>query len=207
MLLRELRAQGYTGSYTILKNYLQPLRLRRAVTATVRFETKPGRAGAGRLRPVSLPDGGRPAAVVLGLRDGARLVAGALCGVRPPRRRGHLPPLSPARLRGVRRRAAVLSLRPHEGGRPGAGRRRAALECDLSRLRAPGRLRRAALPALPGPDERPRRERHQVRPLQLLADGAVRRSRRTSIARRTPGRSASPMSGSTGRRASGPSID
>jgi transposase len=42
VLLRELRAQGYTGSYTILKSYLQPLRLRRAVTATVRFETKPG---------------------------------------------------------------------------------------------------------------------------------------------------------------------
>jgi transposase len=42
VLLRELRAQGYTGSYTVLKTYLQPLRLRRAVTATVRFETKPG---------------------------------------------------------------------------------------------------------------------------------------------------------------------
>jgi transposase len=42
VLLRELRAQGYTGSYTILKSYLQPLRLRRAVTATMRFETKPG---------------------------------------------------------------------------------------------------------------------------------------------------------------------
>jgi transposase len=42
VLLRELRAQGYTGSYTILKAYLQPLRRRRAVAATVRFETKPG---------------------------------------------------------------------------------------------------------------------------------------------------------------------
>jgi hypothetical protein len=42
VLLRELRAQGYTGRYTILKSYLQPLRLRRAVSATMRFETKPG---------------------------------------------------------------------------------------------------------------------------------------------------------------------
>jgi transposase len=42
VLLRELRGQGYTGSYTILKSYLQPFRLRRAVTATMRFETKPG---------------------------------------------------------------------------------------------------------------------------------------------------------------------
>jgi hypothetical protein len=31
VLLRELRAQGYTGSYSILKEYVQPLRLRRAV--------------------------------------------------------------------------------------------------------------------------------------------------------------------------------
>src|SRR5262249_24356515 len=40
--LPQLRAQGYTGSYTILKTYVQPLRLRRVVTATVRFETTPG---------------------------------------------------------------------------------------------------------------------------------------------------------------------
>jgi transposase len=42
VLLRELRAQGYTGSYTILKDYVQPLRRRRAPIATVRFETRPG---------------------------------------------------------------------------------------------------------------------------------------------------------------------
>lgn len=41
VLLRELRAQGYTGGYTVLKDYVQPLR-RRQPTATVRFETKPG---------------------------------------------------------------------------------------------------------------------------------------------------------------------
>jgi len=40
-LLRELCAQGYAGSYSIL-NHVRPLRLSRAVKATMRFETKPG---------------------------------------------------------------------------------------------------------------------------------------------------------------------
>ena len=42
VLLRELRAQGYSGGYTILKDYVQPLRRRSQPVATVRFETKPG---------------------------------------------------------------------------------------------------------------------------------------------------------------------
>jgi transposase len=42
VLLRELRAQGYAGSYSILKDYVRPLRLGRAVKATMRFETQPG---------------------------------------------------------------------------------------------------------------------------------------------------------------------
>ena len=42
VLLRELRQQGYAGSYTILKDYVQPLRRRRAPAATMRFETQPG---------------------------------------------------------------------------------------------------------------------------------------------------------------------
>jgi len=42
VLLRELRAQGYTGGYTILKDFVQPLRTRRASQVTVRFETAPG---------------------------------------------------------------------------------------------------------------------------------------------------------------------
>jgi transposase len=53
VLLRELRAQGYTGSYTILKAAVQPLRPRCAVTATVRFETKPGEAHVDFGRPRS----------------------------------------------------------------------------------------------------------------------------------------------------------
>jgi transposase len=44
VLLRELRARGYTGSYTVLKDFVQPLRQRRpaAAVATMRYETAPG---------------------------------------------------------------------------------------------------------------------------------------------------------------------
>ena len=48
VLLRELRALGYNGGYTILKDYVQPRRRRRLSAtgrqprATVRFETGPG---------------------------------------------------------------------------------------------------------------------------------------------------------------------
>ena len=42
VLLRELRAQGYGGGYTILKEYVHPLRRARQPVATVRFETEPG---------------------------------------------------------------------------------------------------------------------------------------------------------------------
>ena len=42
VLLRELRVRGYSGGYTILKEYVQPRRRRRQPRATVRFETGPG---------------------------------------------------------------------------------------------------------------------------------------------------------------------
>jgi transposase len=42
VLLREIRVQGYTGSYTILKEWVQPSRRQRAAQATMRFETEPG---------------------------------------------------------------------------------------------------------------------------------------------------------------------
>jgi transposase len=42
VLLRELRGRGYTGSSTILKDYVQPRRRPRQPQATVRFETEPG---------------------------------------------------------------------------------------------------------------------------------------------------------------------
>jgi transposase len=43
VVLREIQAQGYTGSYTALKAYVSPQRTMRSSRATVRFETAPGR--------------------------------------------------------------------------------------------------------------------------------------------------------------------
>jgi transposase len=43
VILREIQARGYTGSYTTLKDYLRPKRSLRPSRATVRFETEPGR--------------------------------------------------------------------------------------------------------------------------------------------------------------------
>lgn len=43
VVLREIEARGYTGSYTTLKDYIRPKRALRASRATVRFETGPGR--------------------------------------------------------------------------------------------------------------------------------------------------------------------
>lgn len=42
VLLRELRTQGYEGGYTILKEFVRPLRRPRSIPGTVRFETQPG---------------------------------------------------------------------------------------------------------------------------------------------------------------------
>jgi transposase len=42
VILREIQAAGYTGSRTILREYITPKRALRAGRATVRFETKPG---------------------------------------------------------------------------------------------------------------------------------------------------------------------
>lgn len=42
VLLRELRARGYTGGVTILKEYVEPFRHARRAEVTVRFETAPG---------------------------------------------------------------------------------------------------------------------------------------------------------------------
>lgn len=42
VLMRELKAQGYTGGYTILKDYVKPFRQKRQPASTMRFETEPG---------------------------------------------------------------------------------------------------------------------------------------------------------------------
>lgn len=43
VILREIQARGYTGSKTVLKDYIQPKRALRVKRATVRFETPPGK--------------------------------------------------------------------------------------------------------------------------------------------------------------------
>jgi len=42
VLVREIRAQGYTGSATLVRAFVQPRRRRRVPSATRRFETAPG---------------------------------------------------------------------------------------------------------------------------------------------------------------------
>jgi transposase len=42
VILRELQAQGFTGSYTVLTDYIRPKRALRAQRKTVRYETRPG---------------------------------------------------------------------------------------------------------------------------------------------------------------------
>ncbi len=41
-LLREIKARGYRGQYTILRNYIKSIRLKIGVPAVFRFETEPG---------------------------------------------------------------------------------------------------------------------------------------------------------------------
>ena len=43
VIWREIRAQGYTGGYTILREYIHPKRDLRSSRATVRFETEAGK--------------------------------------------------------------------------------------------------------------------------------------------------------------------
>jgi transposase len=43
VILREIQGKGYTGSLTILRDYIRPKRALRAGKATVRFETEPGK--------------------------------------------------------------------------------------------------------------------------------------------------------------------
>jgi transposase len=42
VILREIQAEGYAGSYSILREYIQPKCAQRPGKATVRFEKKPG---------------------------------------------------------------------------------------------------------------------------------------------------------------------
>jgi len=47
VIMSEIRAEGYRGGYTILRDYIQPKRALRPGRATVRFETAPGEKRGG----------------------------------------------------------------------------------------------------------------------------------------------------------------
>ena len=62
VLLRELQERGYEGGYTILREFLQPLRTQARVVAVRRFETPPGQqaqADWGDLGDITAGDGTR----------------------------------------------------------------------------------------------------------------------------------------------------
>lgn len=62
VLLRELKERGYQGSYTILREHLQPQRREAHAVAVRRFETPPGHQAQvdwGDLGDISYPDGNR----------------------------------------------------------------------------------------------------------------------------------------------------
>ena len=42
-IMEEIKKKGYTGGYTILKDYCRTLRKDRAIKAVIRYKTKPGR--------------------------------------------------------------------------------------------------------------------------------------------------------------------
>jgi transposase len=64
LILRELRELGYTGGYTILKDFVKRIRPRKQRRAHLRFETAPGEQGQVDLSPYTVPMGGQPTDVV-----------------------------------------------------------------------------------------------------------------------------------------------
>jgi transposase len=70
VILKILKEQGYTGGYTILRDYIQPKRPLRASKATVRFETPPGKQ--------MQSDWGKLWTVVAGLRQMVHFIVNQL---------------------------------------------------------------------------------------------------------------------------------
>jgi transposase len=64
LILRELRDLGYTGGYTILKDFVKTIRPKKKRRAHLRFETDPGEQGQVDLSPYLVPLGGQPTGVV-----------------------------------------------------------------------------------------------------------------------------------------------
>lgn len=63
VILREIQAEGYSGSYTILRQYIQPKRALRPGRATVRYETQPGQQLQSDWGEVMVEIAGRPSKV------------------------------------------------------------------------------------------------------------------------------------------------
>ena len=78
VLLRELRALGYAGSYNTVVEYVKPRRRGRQSEATTRFETAPGGQAQVDLGQTGVRRRGREEAPGLGLRDDHGLVEGLL---------------------------------------------------------------------------------------------------------------------------------
>lgn len=64
LLLRELRELGYTGGYSILKDFVHTIRPEKRRRAHLRFETDAGKQGQVDLSPYTVPLGGQPTDVV-----------------------------------------------------------------------------------------------------------------------------------------------
>ena len=92
-LFEEIKASGYVGCYTQVKEYVRKVRPRVPEEPAVRFETPPGHQGSGRLRRLSAALGqtvrvpccagvfARPMAAVLHSTDDAACLRGPRGGV------------------------------------------------------------------------------------------------------------------------------
>ena len=116
VLLREIRELGYDGGYSTLKNYVYPRRRPRQPKATMRFETGPGEQAQVDWGVVSYEgeDGRRHRMWVFVMVLG--LLSCDLRGVRTSRGRPDVHPVSPERIRLLRRSAETLPVRQRQGG-------------------------------------------------------------------------------------------
>jgi predicted transcriptional regulator len=170
VLLRELRNLGYTGSYTILKEYIHPWRRQHMPQATVRFETQPGEQAQvdwGRLAYLTEEGHQRQLWVFVLVLGWSRAIY-LECT-----RRADVATFIRCHLRPLWRRDPALPLRQSQGGSPGTGRQPAThLEPQIPGLCVAGWLRDTLVPALSGPDQRQGGKRHQVGEGELLAWGS-----------------------------------
>jgi|GEM_PF-1886595 len=172
VLLREIKARGYQGGYSTLKEFLRPLRRGRRVKATVRFETLPGEQARAHLAfPFRV--GGWQDTPRMGVRHGIELESCSLRWVCAEGRHSHLHSLPRERLQPlwrISKRCLYDNTKTVVLERSAEGQTHFNVRfLDL----AASRLRNPALPSLPGSYQRSGGVRHQVPALQLLANGAL----------------------------------